>query len=56
MIEIIILFIAVFLFIYGITCIITNILNAIYNGEKTDLFIRIMIASVGLTYILWYCN
>ena len=57
MIEIIILFIAVFLFIYGIVCIIGNIRNGIYNNEKDKLLIKIIIiTTIGLTYILWYCN
>lgn len=56
MIQTIILFIAVFLFIYGITCIITNIINVIYNEGSTNLVSRVIITTIGLTYILWYCN
>ena len=56
MIQTIILFVAVFLFIYGITCIVTNIINVIYNDGRTNIVPRIIIATIGLTYILWYCN
>ena len=56
MIQTIILFIAVFLFMYGITCIITNIVSSIIGWKDSNLLPRIIIATIGLTYILWYCN
>ena len=56
MIQTIFLFIAVFLFIYGITCIITNIINSLHSWKNSNLIPRVIITTIGLTYILWYCN
>ena len=56
MIQTIILFIAVLLFVYGVTSIITNIISSIHDWKDSNLLPRVIITAIGLTYILWYCN
>lgn len=56
MIQTIILFIAVFLFICGIVGIINKIIDTILNSNINKLIFNIIIITIGLTYILWYCN
>jgi len=57
MIQTIILFIAVLIFIYSIISILTNIVKYTLNLKAKDNFIiEIIFITIGLTYILWYCN
>lgn len=57
MIKTIILFIAIFIFIYSIISILVNTVKFIMNIEATTYFItEIITISIGLTYIIWYCN
>ena len=56
MIQTIILFIAVFLFICGIIGIINKIVDTVLNGNTNKLLFNLIIITIGLTYIIWYCN
>ena len=57
MVQTIILFIAVFLFIYSIVSILVNTVKFIMNFKSRINFItEIIMITIGLTYILWYCN
>jgi hypothetical protein len=56
MVKTIILFIAVFLFIFGIIGLINKIVDTILNGHKNTLLFNLIVITIGLTYIIWYCN
>ena len=57
MIQTIILFIAVLIFIYGIMSTIMNVLKFATNTKLYgNLVIETILITIGLTYILWYCN
>lgn len=63
MIQTIILFGAVLLVIFGIFSYITNVLKIIHNSfsiitgdAHKSCFIEVLLITIGLTYIIWYCN
>ena len=63
MIQTIFLFIAVLLVVFGILGYVTNIVKIINNsfsiisGDAHSNFIgELILITIGLTYIIWYCN
>lgn len=48
--------IAVFLIVLGILSFISKLAVAIANRTKYNLVLELIIITIGLSYLIWYCN
>lgn len=56
MLQNVLMVIAVFLMVFGIISSISKIVEACLNKEDTKLWLDMIIISIGLSYLIWYCN
>ena len=54
--QIICMIIAVFLVVEGILGAVMNVVNAIHANEDPKWFGVILFLTVGLSYLIWFCN
>ena len=54
--QTIFLFIAVFLLMYGISSFVAKSIKYITLGRPDNLLPQAILMTIGLTYIIWYCN
>ena len=47
---------AVFLAIGGITRMLIKLIGAIIDRQKVNLIAQIIIISISISYLIWYCN
>ena len=54
--QTIFLVIAVFLVVFGIIATVVDLTKAIVVNRSYNFFPQIIMITIGLSYIIWYCN
>lgn len=56
MLETVLMVLAVFLMVFGISLFVIMITEAIVERKQSSFIVEALMIAIGLSYLIWYCN